>query len=89
MSDNLNDVTADWARKQVYENKLSAHNKQLASILTGIRHKVTTGKPENYLVIYDPIIPTVKADLEERGFTVDTKVSEGRNETNHTSTITW
>ena len=89
MSNNLNDVTADWARKQVYANKLSAHNKQLESILTGIRHKVTTGKPENYLVIYDQIILTVKAELEERGFTVNTEVYEDRNETTYKSTITW
>ena len=91
MTRNLNNVTADWARKQVTENLTSAHNRQLQTILLAIKTMVDNGKDSSSFNYQEKhVIKTVREELVKRGFKVSAgEYSSHRNEDHYTTIISW
>lgn len=89
--DDLDKVTADWAKKQVTENLMSAHNVQLREILLAIKTMVDNGKDvSTYKYQKKDVIQSVRKELARRGFKVHkTEYSDHRNEENYSTKISW
>ena len=89
--DELGGVTADWARKQVTENLMSAHNVQLREILLAIKTMVDNGKDvSTYNYQKKGVIDSVRKELARRGFKVHkTDYSDHRNEEYYSTKIEW